>query len=162
MKILVLAALLLLAGFKVRAQATGVSVPSYTTKSGAVYRRGDDIHLVAGTLEDGRFRYVYIPKNDWLGFPMQLLTAKWNQKSPEVKAILRPLDAADSTQHTVAILVTKGLNACVDLEAAEAVGEIQRPIGTTADELLKLKRLLDAGVLTQAEFDAQKAKLLSR
>ena len=30
-----------------------------------------------------------------------------------------------------------------------------------ADELIKLKGLLDAGVLTQAEFDAQKAKLLA-
>lgn len=31
-----------------------------------------------------------------------------------------------------------------------------------ADELIKYKSLLDAGALTQAEFDAQKAKLLSR
>ncbi|MCT8395269.1 hypothetical protein D0499_05520 [Weissella soli] len=31
---------------------------------------------------------------------------------------------------------------------------------TTADELLKLKSLLDAGVLTQDEFDIQKEKLL--
>ncbi|WP_214687149.1 SHOCT domain-containing protein [Exiguobacterium sp. s163] len=30
-----------------------------------------------------------------------------------------------------------------------------------ADELLKLKQLLDAGVLSQEEFDTQKAKLLS-
>lgn len=29
------------------------------------------------------------------------------------------------------------------------------------DDLMKLKGLLDAGVLTQAEFDAQKAKILS-
>ena len=28
------------------------------------------------------------------------------------------------------------------------------------DELMKLKELLDAGVLTQAEFDAQKQKIL--
>jgi hypothetical protein len=31
-----------------------------------------------------------------------------------------------------------------------------------ADELIKLKGLVDAGALTQAEFDAQKVKLLSR
>ena len=29
------------------------------------------------------------------------------------------------------------------------------------DELMKLKELLDAGVLTQAEFDSQKQKILS-
>lgn len=32
---------------------------------------------------------------------------------------------------------------------------------SAADEILKLKQLLDAGALTQEEFDAQKAKLLS-
>ncbi|MFC4682891.1 SHOCT domain-containing protein [Exiguobacterium sp. s149] len=32
---------------------------------------------------------------------------------------------------------------------------------SAADELLKLKQLLDAGVLSQDEFDAQKTKLLS-
>ena len=31
---------------------------------------------------------------------------------------------------------------------------------STADELIKLKSLLDAGVITQEEFDAQKQKLL--
>lgn len=32
---------------------------------------------------------------------------------------------------------------------------------STADELLKLKQLLDIGVLSQAEFDSQKEKLLN-
>ena len=35
-----------------------------------------------------------------------------------------------------------------------------QPATNTADELLKLKQLLDVGVLTQQEFDQQKAKLL--
>jgi hypothetical protein len=33
---------------------------------------------------------------------------------------------------------------------------------SVADELLKLKKLLDSGALTQAEFNAQKKKLLSQ
>lgn len=33
---------------------------------------------------------------------------------------------------------------------------------SVADELIKYKQLLDAGVLTQEEFDAQKAKLLAQ
>lgn len=35
------------------------------------------------------------------------------------------------------------------------------PVASIADELLKLKQLLDAGALTQEEFDSQKSKLLS-
>ena len=39
---------------------------------------------------------------------------------------------------------------------------IQSVVGTsTADELSKLAELRDKGVITGAEFDAQKAKLLS-
>lgn len=34
------------------------------------------------------------------------------------------------------------------------------PAASVADELLKLKSLLDAGVLTQEEFDGQKAKII--
>ena len=57
--------------------------------------------------------------------------------------------------------------------AAEAPPErLHRPPGSATDpeaapsaadsydELMKLKELLDAGVLTQAEFDAQKQKIL--
>lgn len=35
-------------------------------------------------------------------------------------------------------------------------------VGSVADELKKLKEILDAGVLTQEEFDAQKKKLLGQ
>jgi hypothetical protein len=33
-------------------------------------------------------------------------------------------------------------------------------VQSTAEQLMSLKQLLDEGVLTQAEFDAQKAKIL--
>ena len=43
-------------------------------------------------------------------------------------------------------------------EAAPAAPEVSSQ--DTYGDLMKLKELLDAGVLTQEEFDAQKAKLL--
>jgi hypothetical protein len=69
------------------------------------------------------------------------------------------------------------INGCVDLNAAEAAGEIitahtrtaavsaaalasAAPPLSTADELLKLRKLYDQKVLTKAEYEAQKAKLL--
>lgn len=48
-------------------------------------------------------------------------------------------------------------------EAAEAPAAPQAPASSPQDsyaELMKLKELLDAGVLTQAEFDAEKKKIL--
>jgi membrane protease subunit (stomatin/prohibitin family) len=44
-----------------------------------------------------------------------------------------------------------------DEAPAQAAAPAQDPYG----DLMKLKELLDAGALTQAEFDAQKQKILS-
>ena len=47
---------------------------------------------------------------------------------------------------------------------AAAPAAAEAPAPASADsyaELMKLKELLDAGVLTQAEFDAEKLKILS-
>ncbi len=44
---------------------------------------------------------------------------------------------------------------------AAATGSGKIPQVLVADELKKLKELMDAGVITQAEFDQQKAKLLN-
>jgi hypothetical protein len=146
------------------AQAPGAPIPRYATKSGAVYRTGEVIKLVTGTGGDGTFKYVYIPANAWLGFPRQAIGAKWANKPLIIKELRQQPATPDSSAKaiTVAVLSTKGLDASVDLEQAEATGEIERPIASVADELLKLKQLLDAGVLTPSEFATQKAKVLGR
>jgi hypothetical protein len=47
-------------------------------------------------------------------------------------------------------------------EAPQAPPEVPAPTSEDSyDALVKLKELLDAGVLTQAEFDEQKQKILS-
>jgi hypothetical protein len=55
-----------------------------------------------------------------------------------------------------------------DLEAQQGSGQPLPPppaappaAEDNVDKLVKLKGLLDAGVLTQAEFDAEKAKILA-
>jgi len=45
-------------------------------------------------------------------------------------------------------------------QAAAPVAEAAQAPVDSYGELMKLKELLDAGVLTQAEFDAQKQKIL--
>ena len=46
------------------------------------------------------------------------------------------------------------------VQAAAPVAEVSQEPVDSYGELVKLKELLDAGVLTQAEFDAQKQKIL--
>ncbi len=48
----------------------------------------------------------------------------------------------------------------IKIKASEAATEVDKNL--VADELIKLKKLLDDGVLTQEEFDAQKKKLLNQ
>ena len=44
---------------------------------------------------------------------------------------------------------------------AAAAAPVAAPAEDSYGDLMKLKELLDAGALTQAEFDAEKAKILS-
>ena len=47
-------------------------------------------------------------------------------------------------------------------KTAEVVKKNSGPMISTTDELIKLKSLLDSGVLTQEEFDEQKKKILTQ
>jgi putative oligomerization/nucleic acid binding protein len=51
--------------------------------------------------------------------------------------------------------------AAVPEQAAPPVAEAAAPTADTYGDLMKLKELLDAGALTQAEFDAEKHKILA-
>jgi hypothetical protein len=51
--------------------------------------------------------------------------------------------------------------AAVPEQAAPPVAEVAAPPTDSYGDLMKLKELLDAGALTQAEFDAEKQKILS-
>lgn len=50
----------------------------------------------------------------------------------------------------------------LDLQRQQIEAASSQRMHSTADELRKLKTLYDEGALTEAEFDLQKAKLLSR
>ena len=60
--------------------------------------------------------------------------------------------------------VTDYIKSCIDNVKKSGISFDTRESGKVfvADELLKLKQLLDMGVLSQEEFDAQKNKLLSK
>lgn len=159
-----------------RAQIVGKSVPAFTTAAGTLIRPGDTLHLGRGTLPNGDFQYVFVPDNVFTGSKQQNFTSQLSNLWVRVKDI-RVQRSRNFGEKTVAVVKANTLNGCVDLNAAEAAGEIitahtrtaavsaaapasTAPPLSTADELLKLKKLYDQKVLTKAEYDAQKAKLL--
>lgn len=166
--------LLLLSGVAAHGQIVGKSVPEFTTAKGTLFHKGDTVRMGLGTDMGGRFKYAETPANI-MGTPRIPFTAYYANTRLVIKD-LRTQSSKRAGSRTVAVVnASGGLNAAIDLNAAEEAGEIhtvhnQQPASistataapSVADELLKLKKLLDGGIITQQEFDAQKSKLLSK
>ena len=77
----------------------------------------------------------------------------WKKKADEIKRICALQISANShngTSEALSDAISKAVGRKPDAAVSFSV----------ADELIKLKGLVDAGVLTQEEFDAQKRKLI--
>lgn len=162
---------------RVQAQIVGKSVPEFRTTAGTLVHVGDTLRLGRGMLATGEFQYVYVPANVFTGSPQVNFSSRMSNLTVRIKD-LRFQQSKNYGNKTVAVVKANTLNGCVDLDAAEGAGEIitantrraavsaaagpasATPPLSTADELLKLKKLYDQKVLTKAEYDAQKAKLL--
>ncbi|MCW0950295.1 SHOCT domain-containing protein [Streptococcus anginosus] len=59
-------------------------------------------------------------------------------------------------------ILAENLSQVAPVEQVAEVSQVEQPVSSVsvADELMKLKELLDAGVLTEEEFTAQKQRLL--
>lgn len=149
---------------------------------------GQEITFGNGTMPDGDFKYIRISRNSLLGYggsdntganSRNSINRKFNGQHFKVINV----DKVGRKKHGYNYLafIRWGLGKVeIDADAAIEAGEIVvpnhfkiKPVPTAtvievksqisiADELTKLKNLLDDGVLTQAEFDAQKKKLLEQ
>ena len=162
---------------RVQARIVGKSVPEFRTTAGTLVHVGDTLRLGRGTLATGEFQYVYVPANVFTGSPQINFSSPMSNLTARVEN-LRFQQSKNEGNKTAAVVKANILNGCVDLDAAKSAGEIvpanprraavsaaagpasTAPPLSTADELLKLKKLYDQKVLTKAEYDAQKAKRL--
>jgi len=155
-----------------RAQSTpGKSIQGYTTKLGTPIHVGDTLLFGPGQRENGGYKYAEIPPNILITTGMSLPASYVNKKA--IVLAIKEQTANRAINKNVVVVFKAGVyNARLNADAAEEAGEIitvntpkQKAPGASAsiaDELIKLKSLLDSGVITQAEFDSQKAKLLNR
>lgn len=149
---------------------------TYTTVDGTTYVLGDTIRIGMGSNPNGDFNYIFIV-DAWNG------NRAWSAQLNNKFAIIDRFawGGNDKIGKTVyATFRNAGGLSSINLESAITAGEVITPAskkvldeknkpviiqqGTVslADELKKLKELLDAGVLTQAEYDTQKQKLLNK
>lgn len=166
----IILALLLLVPFAGFAQ----KLNEYHASNGRTYHPGDTIHVGLGSMPDGNFKYIQI--NQLLPGPPDPrrsngLNARKDMSGGNyaIKKIQNVKQMAGGDK-TVITIRTGGLPTCdIWIEEAIAACEVtpcadqkgSSPKFSVADELTKLKKLLDNGAITQAEYDAQKKKLLA-
>lgn len=146
------------------------------------YWKGCQIKTGAGTLPNGDFKYITTSPTSWMAVmkasaadplkgvvPLGYWAAGTLLTVKEIRAT-----GNRKRGFKVWLIVGNGniVNYLVDIEFAAGAGEIisnnpqyQKKSGShfsVADEIKKLKELLDAGAITQEEYDQQKKKILNQ
>ena len=155
---------------------------SYKSKSGLVFKIGDDIHIGVGSLPYGDFSTITknesslfrgVSSNNAAAANYNALSKTW---SGYKKQIIR-FDRRGNEKRgykTVAVINIGLERYQVEIDAAIEKGEIEVPEQyrpkqnagviiqqtSSADELLKYKKLMDDGIITKEEFEAKKKKIL--
>ncbi|MFI5161923.1 MAG: SHOCT domain-containing protein [Sphingobacteriales bacterium] len=144
----------------------------YHASNGKTYHPGDTVKVGLGTMPDGNFKYIQV--NELLPGPPRrngnILNAHKDMSGSNyvIKKIKNETEAS-GTNKIVFTIKTGGLPTYnIWIEEAIASCEVKpcnnqkgAPANfSVADELTKLKKLLDQGAITKAEYDAQKKKLL--
>jgi hypothetical protein len=173
-------ALLLLLSAALWAQKKGKEeILSWKTEDGTNFTVGDTLHFGMGSNTNGDFRYVYtLPtffNSNYLYYNSSL-----NGKFATIDKMQKSGNA--KMGYTMYFTFRYGMgSSAVNVESAITSGEMitpaskrkmdekEKPViiqqggaSSVADELKKLKELLDSGVLTQEEYGAQKQKLLGK
>ncbi len=159
------------------AQIRGTRIDGPITVHGIDIKEGDTLHLGYGTLPNGGFKFIEQPSNALTGAPERILGPSFSNLILVVKHFKAFENRKAGTKlYAVASPRQGALNVAVDLLLAVDAGEVtgvndlsfpkksvgQPTTSSVADELLKLKQLLDTGAITQDEFDTQKKKLLNQ
>jgi len=153
----------------------GFAQTEYKASNGKTYHVGDTVKIALGSMPNGNFKYVLASQPEFLPPRRNGNDMSARRDFAHTNAIIKKIKTGSrfTESGNKVILVVKGnglINFDVWIEEAIAACEVTPcsasnattsvPTASVADELLKLKKLLDAGALTQDEFNAQKKKLL--
>lgn len=159
-----------------------------TLKDGGSITVGEDLKLGKGTKDNGYFRYIEVNSasmmrttnnNNWGVQDANAMSSQYNGLKGKVIRLEERGNRRTGKKWYAVIGVGEARRYQVDIENALVAGEIyvdgnslNKTSGNTstpenktvskADELLKLKSLLDEGLITEEEFETMKADVLKK
>ncbi len=145
------------------------TVTQYKASNGVTYHLNDTVKLGRGTKPDGSFLYFedhgIIPNpRSVRNLPKEFANAGAIIKSIRKTTIsgvdkyLFSVNPGGPIRYTV--FIDDAIAACEIVPCASTTNT--KPVASVADEIKKLKELLDSGAITKPEYDAQKKKLLNQ
>lgn len=168
-------------------QKNGKIIDTLTTSSGFKVFVGQKIKIGTGAMPDGDFKYIRVSatsvfnnfsENNTYSNQTNSLSRHWSGHEGQIVRIDRRGNKKAGYIFYPIMHIYAAINEEVDIENAIAAGEIivpeeyqpkQKPLLveikqniSVADELTKLKKLRDDGVLSEEEYQAQKKKLLEK
>nr|BFF40407.1 hypothetical protein BACY1_22120 [Tenacibaculum mesophilum] len=168
---LLIIAIMTLNSMQVKAQKKVEKLKEYTASNGVTYKVGDEFKLGQGSDTNGKFVYVNIggwgmstnAESNRLGAANSGLIVtlkkikKYNYK--RYKGVYFTVGGGNITNYTIDI--ENAIKSC-EIEICNDKKEVAESKPDKYDQLAKLKKLLDDGVLTQEEYDAEKKKILEQ
>jgi hypothetical protein len=149
----------------------GTSVTEYKASNGVTYHIGDTVKLGRGTKPDGSFLYL----EDHGLIPNPRSTRTLPKEFANAGAVLKSIkktriNGVDKYMFSVnpggpmryTGFIDDAIEACEVKPCKSTDSVTQATAGSVADEIKKLKGLLDSGAITKEEYDAQKKKLLNQ
>jgi hypothetical protein len=163
---------LLLIPFLTKAQGLfgGTTVTEYKASNGVTYHVGDTVKLGRGTKPDGSF--LYLEDHGIIPNPRstRTLPKEFANASATLKSIRKiKVNGIDKYMFSVnpggpmryTVFIDDAIEACEIKPCKTADSTVPTTAGSVADEIKKLKGLLDSGAITKEEYEAQKKKLLN-
>jgi len=138
----------------------------YTAINGITYREKDTLTLGLGSGAQGSFVYVEI--GGWAATPGAGLGAGYGNLNLTIKKIKKfKFKGAEKVTFVVGggnitnynVYIDEAIQVCEVVPCLEPASTVKQD--DKFDKLKKLKELYDAGVLTEQEFNTEKAKLLN-
>lgn len=153
-----------------------------TSIPGWIIKRGDTLELGRGTMPDKSFAFGYQNPGSMTAMYApngQLVKSYLSSMNARSRVIVKDLGMIGTKRTGFSMAAVVGVGTMTryqfEIENAIEAGEIVPPRKfrkatsqaggqpmSAADELLKYKKLLDSGAITQEEYNAQKKKLLSQ